>query len=36
MLLRMYEPMSGDIFYGFDSIRNINLEKLRDVIGYVG
>jgi len=35
ILMRFYDPVSGDIFIGGKSIREIPLRSLRDYIGYV-
>ena len=36
LLLRFYEPQKGDVFIGNESIRNLELQKLRQNIGLVG
>ena len=35
LLLRFYDPIQGEIFFDDKDIRNIPLDKLRDIIGYV-
>ena len=36
LLNRLYDPEEGSILYGNENIKELDLIKLRDLIGYVG
>ena len=36
LINRFYDPHGGRIKFGEDDIKSLNLEKLRDMIGWVG
>ena len=36
MINRFYDPDKGSILYGSDPLKSINLDTLRDKIGWVG
>ena len=36
LINRFYDPHGGRILFGEDDVKSLNLEKLRDIIGWVG